>query len=51
MNQLADEALLVLTSNYPKYGALDKNGKLKRSASVKNNERSWISRLTFGLMG
>jgi outer membrane protein assembly factor BamD len=51
MKALADEALLVLTSNYPAYSALDKNGKLKRSASVKSNERSWISRLTFGLMG
>ena len=51
MPELAEEALLVLTSNYPDYGALDKNGKLKRSASVKTNERSWVSRLTFGLMG
>ncbi len=51
MPELAEEALLVLTSNYPDYGALDKNGKLKPSASVKTNERSWISRLTFGLMG
>ena len=51
MKELADEALLVLTSNYPAYSALDKNGKLKRSASVKSNERSWVSRLTFGLMG
>ncbi len=51
MKQLADEALLVLTSNYPEYSALDKNGKLKRSASIKSNERSWISRLTFGLLG
>ena len=31
MKALADEALLVLTSNYPAYSALDKNGKLKRN--------------------
>jgi outer membrane protein assembly factor BamD len=50
-DQLASETLQVLSSNFPNYRSLDKSGKLKGSATIKANERSWINRLTFGLLG
>lgn len=51
MNDLADETLLVLATNFPNYKALDKNGKFIMSKSVKNSERSWLNIITFGLAG
>ncbi|HKI73358.1 MAG TPA: outer membrane protein assembly factor BamD [Pseudomonadales bacterium] len=51
MDNLADETLLVLATNFPNYKALDKNGNFKMNKSIKNSERSWINILTFGLIG
>lgn len=51
MDDLADETLLVLATNYPNYKALDKNGKFRMSKSVKNSQRSWLNIITFGLIG
>lgn len=50
MNDLAHETLLVLSSNYPHYKGLDKNGQLKMSTTTKS-KRSWLNKLTFGLVG
>lgn len=51
MDNLAEEALQVLTTNFPNHSSLTQQGTLKAAASVKNNERSLINRLTFGLLG
>jgi outer membrane protein assembly factor BamD len=51
MKNLADDALLVLSSNYPEHRTLDSNGAFRASRSVKNTERSWLNIVTFGLMG
>ena len=51
MQDLADQALLVLSSNYPEHESLDQDGNFRRSKTVKATERSWINIITFGLMG
>lgn len=50
MDDLADETLLVLSTNYPHYKALDKNGQFKMKNAVKQ-KRSWLNIITFGLAG
>jgi len=51
MPDLANEALMVLTSNYPDHASLDKSGKLKKSKTAENSDKSWLKLITFGLMG
>ena len=51
MPDLANEALMVLTTNYPDHDSLDNSGQLKRSKTVKSREKSWLNIITFGLMG
>ncbi len=51
MDDLANDALAVLSSNYPDHESLNRDGELRASKSVKNSERSWINIITFGLMG
>ncbi len=51
MNELADQALLVLSSNFPEHHTLDDEGNFRRSQTVIRQERSWINIITFGLMG
>jgi outer membrane protein assembly factor BamD (BamD/ComL family) len=51
MPDLANEALMVLTTNYPDHDSLDNAGQLKRSKTVKSREKSWLNIITFGLMG
>lgn len=51
MPDLAGEALMVLVENYPDHRTLDANGNFRKSRSVKNSERSWLSIVTFGLAG
>lgn len=51
MPDLADEALLVLASNYPDHNSLDRSGNFRKSQTVKSLERSWINIFTFGLFG
>ena len=51
MNELADQALLVLSSNFPEHHTLDDEGNFRKSQTVKRQERSWINIITFGLMG
>jgi outer membrane protein assembly factor BamD len=51
MKNLADDALLVLSKNYPEHRTLNSNGEFRASRSVKNTERSWLNIVTFGLMG
>jgi outer membrane protein assembly factor BamD len=51
MEELAGESLQVLNNSFPDHSSLNKNGQLKSSKSVKNTQRSWVNRLTFGLLG
>jgi outer membrane protein assembly factor BamD len=46
MDDLANDALITLRSNYPTYPALDANGELILNI---NQERSWINKITLGL--
>ena len=48
LNDLANDALLVLRDNYPRHPSLDENGNFI-SRFGNEVERSWINRLTFGL--
>jgi outer membrane protein assembly factor BamD len=51
MPDLANETLTVLVSNFPEHSSLDGSSNLKASESVKNSERSWLSIVSFGLLG
>ena len=51
MPELADQTLLVLSSNFPDHESLTSNKKLKDSQSVKNREKSWLNIISFGLLG
>ena len=51
MNDLADEALQVLSSNFPEHDSLDREGQFRDSKSVKNSEKSWLNIISFGLVG
>ena len=51
MEDLAGDALLVLSSNYPEHNSLNSEGQFRNSKSVKSTEKSWLNIITFGLMG
>ncbi|MBT4161888.1 MAG: outer membrane protein assembly factor BamD [Gammaproteobacteria bacterium] len=51
MHELAEQALLVLSSNYPSHESLNDDGSFRKTKSVKNKERGWLNVITFGLMG
>ena len=51
MQDLADETLLVLTTNYPTHESINDKGEFRKSQSVKNSEKSWLNIVTFGLLG
>jgi len=48
---LAENALLVLQSNYPDHPTLDANGDFNAERSVKKTEKSWLNVLSLGLFG
>lgn len=50
MNDAAEQTLVILRTNYPNHPVLDKNGQFdERYSYGDDEERSWISILTFGL--
>lgn len=49
MDDAAEEFLAILRTNYPNHPVLDKNGNFDDRYSSGDDERSWISRITFGL--
>ena len=51
MTDLANETMVVLSSNFPQHNSLDENGNFRSSRSVKSMERSWLNIVTFGLAG
>ncbi len=51
MDGLADDTLMVLSTNYPEHQSLTKKGEFRASRSVKSNERTWLNIISFGLLG
>ena len=51
MNDLADEALMVLSSNYPGHSSLNSRGEFRKTSVQRNADRSWLNIITFGLAG
>lgn len=51
MEDLANDALLVLSANFPEHDSLDSNGQFRSNKSVKSSRKSWLNIITFGLMG
>ena len=51
MDELADQALQVLASNYPDHPSVDGQGNFRKSQTVKSKERGWLNIITFGLLG
>lgn len=49
MTELQDNTLAVLKSNYPEHPALNGNGEFEFLFSSNEDERSWISKMSFGL--
>ncbi len=52
LNELADDTLRVLRTNYPKHPSLDANGNFIQEFGVANNQqqRSMTNKMTFGLL-
>jgi outer membrane protein assembly factor BamD len=50
-NELAENTIEVLMTNYPEVGYIDKNGKFVKQESAKKGDKSWLNLLTFGLFG
>ena len=51
MDKLADRALTVLNNNYPDHDSLDEDGNFRKTKSIKEADRGWLNRITFGLIG
>jgi outer membrane protein assembly factor BamD len=51
LDKLANDALLVLSANFPEHNSLDSEGHFRSSKSVKSSSKSWLNVITFGLMG
>jgi len=51
MNDLAEQALLVLNTNYPEHKSLDDQGNFKKNKGVRAKGRGWLNVVTFGLLG
>ncbi len=51
MNDLAEQALLVLNTNYPEHKSLDEKGNFVKNKGVQAKGRGWLNVVTFGLLG
>lgn len=49
MDDLAEESILVLASNFPEHPAVDNNGEFVSSYTFDGVQRSWVNLLTLGL--
>lgn len=49
MNDLAEESIEVLATNYPNYPAIDKKGQFVSDYTLQGEQRSWINKASFGL--
>ncbi len=46
---LADDAMLLLTSNYPNHPSLKRNA--RQGNAIRNTRKSWLNIISFGLLG
>ena len=51
LDDLADQTLEVLASNFPDHDSLDTDGNFVKRRSVKSSARSWLNIISFGLLG
>jgi outer membrane protein assembly factor BamD len=51
INELAEQAMLVLSTNYPEHKSLDDKGNFKTDKGVRAKGRGWLNAVTFGLLG
>ncbi|MBL4827573.1 MAG: outer membrane protein assembly factor BamD [Spongiibacteraceae bacterium] len=49
LNDLANDSLSVLTTNFPQHTSIDESGQFKTKFNVGIDERSWVNKLSFGL--
>jgi len=49
LNDLSNDAVQTLATNYPDHPALDKNGQFKYHTGTSGESRSWLNKTTFGL--
>jgi outer membrane protein assembly factor BamD len=49
MNELAQESITVLATNYPDYPALKNNGEFDSDYNLEGIQRSWMNKASFGL--
>ncbi|WP_317933009.1 outer membrane protein assembly factor BamD [Halioxenophilus sp. WMMB6] len=49
MDDLSDASLAVLSSNFPNHPALNEDGSFRFASGTQRGERSWVSKVTFGL--
>jgi len=50
LEDAANDALKVLSRNFPDYEAFDKNGNFVFQQSIRNRDRSWTNMISFGLL-
>jgi outer membrane protein assembly factor BamD len=50
-NELAENTIEVLMTNYPEVGYIDEDGKFVRQDGTRKGDKSWLNLLTFGLFG
>ena len=50
LEETANDALRVLSLNFPDYHAFDKDGNLVLTDQIRNRDRSWTNLITFGLL-
>jgi outer membrane protein assembly factor BamD len=50
MDHAANDALLVLATNFPDFEAFDENGDLVLTEQIRSRDRSWTNLMTFGLL-
>lgn len=49
MNDLAQESITVLATNYPNYPAINKKGEFVSNFTLAGEQRSWVNKISFGL--
>ena len=50
LESAANDALLVLATNFPQYKAFNNSGELVLSDQIRNRDRSWTNMISFGLL-
>jgi len=51
LKDAANDALRILSINYPRYPSFDANGNFVFEETIRNRDRSWLNIMTLGLLG